>query len=227
MRILHLDDDPIQLEVARRWLEAQGHVVIGHARGVDALKAVERDSFDLAILDWMLPDVSGEEVLRWIRKRNHGVPILFATANDEEAEIAHILGLGADDYLVKPLRRLEFLARVEALGRRRGYGLVAAGDVAEIGPYSVDMSKGRIALDGEGVPMTPRMAQVALLLFRKRGELVSRAQIYEEVWGHREQLQTRSVDTHVSRVRSALQLDGRHGWRLSSVYQHGYRLEPV
>jgi DNA-binding response OmpR family regulator len=227
MRILHLDDDPVLLDIAGRWLAEQGHTVIAHGRGIDALNAIERDSFDLAVLDWQVPDVSGEEVLRWMRKRNRRMPVLFATAHDEEAEIAHILGLGADDYLVKPLRRLEFLARVEALGRRSGYGAVPAGAVIEVGPYRIDTATGAIALHGTPVAMTPRMAQVAMLLFRNRGELVSRARIYEEVWGHRETLQTRSVDTHVSRLRGALQLDGRHGWRLSSVYQLGYRLEPV
>jgi DNA-binding response OmpR family regulator len=73
--------------------------------------------------------------------------------------------------------------------------------------------------------MTPRMTDVALLFFRKRGELVPRAQILEEVWGSRAQVETRTVDTHVSRVRHALELDGRHGWRLAAIYQHGYRLE--
>ena len=225
MRILYLDDDPLQLKLARMWLEEQGHTVIACSKGADAIKAVERDSFDLAILDWMVPDVSGEEVLRWIRKRGHGFPVMFATSNDSEEEVVHILELGADDYLVKPLRPKEFLARIEALGRRLRAGATSDRDVFEIGPYRVETRVRSITLHGKPVKMTPRMADVAAILFRKPGELVSRAHLYEQAWGRREQLDTRTVDTHVSRLRSALELDGRHGWRLASVYQHGYRLE--
>jgi DNA-binding response OmpR family regulator len=227
MRILHLDDDRLQLELTHAWLTEAGHTVVSCAHSRDALRAVERDSFDLAVLDWMLPDISGEEVLQWIRKRNLRMPVLFATANDTEDEIAHILGLGADDYLVKPLRRREFLARVAALARRSAQASEAPRESMVLGPYRCQPDGASIFLNEVPVKMTPRMTALALLLFRKNGELVSRQRIYEEVWGHRERLDTRTVDTHVSRLRTALELDGRHGWRLTSVYQHGYRLEEV
>ncbi len=225
MRILCLDDDPLQLKLAGALLEQQGHTVIACTKGAAAIRAVERDTFDLAILDWMVPDVSGEEVLRWIRGRGHRIPVMFVTSNDAEDEVVHILGLGADDYLVKPLRPKEFLARIEALGRRLGSGAKAAREAVEIGPYRLDTRTRTVSVGGKAVKMTPRMVEVASILFRKAGELVSRTQLYEQAWGRREQLDTRTVDTHVSRLRSALELDGRHGWRLASVYQHGYRLE--
>lgn len=225
MRILLLEDDPLQLELAQSWLEASGHSVSAVDSGTAALKALERDSFDLAIFDWMVPGLSGQELLRWVRKRQKRLPVMFATARDDELEVATVLNLGADDYVVKPLRRLEFLARVDALGRRAGILGADADDPFEIGPYQIDPRRRAITLGGRAIKMTPRMAEVALLLFRKRGELVSRAQLYEQVWGHREALDSRTVDTHVSRLRQALELDGRHGWRLSAVYHHGYRLE--
>jgi len=225
MRILLVEDDPIQLELAQSWLEGNRHLVVGATSGNAALKALERDSFDVAIFDWMIPDVSGQELLRWVRKRQKRLPVMFATSRDDELEIATVLNLGADDYVVKPLRRLEFVARVEALGRRAGVLVNEMDEAFEIGPYRVDPASRAISLAGRVVKMTPRMADVALLLFRKRGELVSRAQLYEQVWGHREALDSRTVDTHVSRLRQALELDGRHGWRLSAVYHHGYRLE--
>ncbi len=226
MRILLLEDDPDQLSIARHWLEEHGHAVHGFANGDEAIKAIERDRFDLAILDWMVPGTNGEAVLLWIRKRDKRMPVVFATARDEEDEIVHILGVGADDYVVKPLRRREFVARVEALGRRSGETQRAV-QPFEVGPYRIDPAKRSVALAGQVVKMTPRMFAVAILLFRKHGELVSRGQIYEEAWGRREQPDTRTVDTHVSRLRTALELDGRHGWKLSSVYQLGYRLEEV
>ncbi|HET9469643.1 MAG TPA: response regulator transcription factor [Usitatibacter sp.] len=225
MRILYLDDDRLQLDLVRSWLEPLGHSMVACTNGNEAIKAIERDAFDLAVLDWRVPGTSGEEVLRWIRMRRHGIPVMFATSHDTEEEIVHILGLGADDYLVKPLRRLEFLARVNALARRggarEGYGVI------EAPPYRVLPDSGTVELDGRPVKMTPRMAAVAALLFRKSGELVSRGYLYEHAWGRREQLDTRTVDTHISRLRTALELDGRHGWKLVSVYQHGYRLEKV
>ena len=227
MRILLMEDDPIQLELAQGWLEGNGHSVTTASSGTAALKALERDSFELAIFDWMVPGMSGQELLRWVRKRQKRLPVMFATARDDEVEIAAVLNLGADDYVVKPLRRLEFLARVDALGRRAGLVGTDAEEAFDIGPYRVDPRRRAISLGGRAIKMTPRMAEVAVLLFSKRGELVSRAQLYEQVWGQRETLDSRTVDTHVSRLRQALELDGRHGWRLSAVYHHGYRLENV
>ena len=225
MRILYLDDDRLQLDVVRSWLEPQGHSVVACTSGDEAIKAIERDAFDLAVLDWHVPGTTGVEVLRWLRMRRHGIPVMFATSHDTEEEIAQILELGADDYLVKPLRRLEFLARVNALARR-GAARESQG-VIDAPPYRVLPEAGTVELDGKPVKMTPRMAAVAAALFRKGGELVSRAYLYELAWGRREHLDTRTVDTHISRLRTALELDGRHGWRLVSVYQHGYRLEKV
>ena len=225
MRILLLEDDPIQLALAQRWLEEASHAVMGVTRGNDAMKVLGRDTFDLAILDWMIPDLGGDELLRWIRQRHRRLPVMFATARDEEHEVADILRLGADDYVVKPLRRLEFVARVEALGRRSGALVEEADRPIEVGAYRLDPGARVVTLGGRAVKLTPRMMEVALFMFRRRGELVSRSHLYEEVWGRKEPLDTRTVDTHMSRLRQALELDGRHGLRLGSVYQHGYRLE--
>ena len=138
MRILLVEDDPIQLELAQSWLEGNGHLVVGATSGSAALKALERDSFDVAIFDWMVPDVSGQELLRWVRTRQKRLPVMFATSRDDEVEIATVLNLGADDYVVKPLRRLEFVARVEALGRRAGVLETAMDEAFDLGPYRVD-----------------------------------------------------------------------------------------
>ena len=110
MRILLLEDEELQRQLVTTWLEEAGHNVQGCSTGAEAITAVERDSFDLAVLAWEVPKASGEEVLRWIRIRKMIFPVLFATSRDEEDGIIHILGLGADDYLVKPLRKGEFLA---------------------------------------------------------------------------------------------------------------------
>jgi DNA-binding response OmpR family regulator len=226
LRVALLEDDPDQLALERRWLEAAGHICHGFTRSAELLAAIGRESFDVYVLDWMVPDLSGEAVLEWIRQKlPQRVPVMFATARDEESEIVEILSLGADDYLVKPLRHGEFVARVEALGRRQA---AAAGNRGEkVGPYAIDTGSRTVKLDGRPVELTPRLYEIARILFEKRETLVSRGYLYEQVWGRALESGTRTVDTHVSRLRRALELDGRHGWRLTSIYQHGYRLEPA
>ena len=225
MRILHLDDDPLQLDIVRNWLEPEGHHVHGTASGTEALRALDDAAFDLAILDWSVPDLSGEHVLRHIRERHDGLPVMFATMNDEEHEVAHILSLGADDYLVKPLRRLEFLARVNALARRAGIG--GAPEAEDLAPYELRRDPRAVLLAGQEVRMSDRMRDLAFYLFEKRGQIVSRKELFRRVWGLSKPIESRTIDTFVSRLRTALELDGRHGWRIVSVYQHGYRLEKV
>ena len=226
LRVALLEDDPDQLALERRWLEAAGHICHGFTRSAELLAAIGRESFDVYVLDWMVPDLSGEAVLEWIRQKlPQRVPVMFATARDEEAEIVEILSLGADDYLVKPLRHGEFVARVEALGRRQAAAAGARGE--KVGPYAIDAGSRTVKLDGRPVELTPRLYEIARILFEKRETLVSRGYLYEQVWGRALESGTRTVDTHVSRLRRALELDGRHGWRLTSIYQHGYRLEPA
>jgi two-component system, OmpR family, response regulator RegX3 len=224
LRVLYLEEEPFEASLPQHWLVEEGHVVHAFARGREAIKAIERESFDLAILDAMVPDRSAEEVLRWIRQRRPEMRVLFATSHEDEHQIVRTLEMGADDYVVKPLRRAEFLARVSVAGRLMPRPARAV-QALDLPPYRIDAEGHAIYLEGREVRLTPRLMSLAALLFRKRGALVSRAEIYELVWGIREALNTRSVDTHVSRLRTLLELDGRHGWKLTSIYQHGYRLE--
>lgn len=224
LRIAILEDDPDQLALERRWLEAAGHACHGFTRSADLIREAGRESYDVFVLDWMVPDMSGEIVLQWIRRTlPDRVPVMFATARDEESEIVEVLGMGADDYLVKPLRHAEFVARVEALDRR--FASAAGSRKLKVGAYVFDAATRTVALKGKPVDLTPRMYDIARILFEKREALVSRGHLYEQAWGRPLEGGTRTVDTHVSRLRRALELDGRHGWRLSSVYQVGYRLE--
>ena len=223
MRILYLEDDPFQRELAKGWLEAAGHSVQCAGDGAAAIRSIERDSFDLAVLDWQVPAPSGLHVLRWIRQRGLGMPVMFVTSHCDEVDAVTALGSGADDYVAKPVKRPEFLARIAALGRRAGVDR-EDGRALEVPPYRLDVKTAAIWVSGEPVRLKPREAQLALLLFRKRGEVISRNEIVETVWGKREQLASRTVDTHMSRVRKLLRLDGSLGWKLEAVYLRGYRL---
>jgi DNA-binding response OmpR family regulator len=225
-RIAVLEDDASQAKLLQYWIASQGFACRMFTRGNDILKAVLRDTFDLVILDWRVPDLSGEEVLHAIREHvREPLPVLFTTARDREEDIVHALKSGADDYLVKPLRRLEFLARVDALLRRsRSLGREAEA-LIEAGEFRID-PVGRTVHRGDAVvELTQKEFEMAALLFRNVGRLLSRSYLLDTVWGISAEVSTRTVDTHASQLRSKLGLYPESGWRLSAVYQHGYRLE--
>ena len=164
----------------------------------------------------------------WIRANiAEPVPVLFVTARQREEDIVHALSSGADDYMIKPLGRLELLARIDALARRMRPSQRQDDGVLDYGRLSVDGRSRQVKLDGRVVTMTQKDYELAVFLLRNIGRLLSRGHILEAVWGQSAELNTRTVDTHVSRIRRKLELTPENGWRLSAVYQHGYRLERV
>jgi two-component system, OmpR family, response regulator RegX3 len=227
MRIAVLEDDVVVGTAMQHWLEAAGHTVHNFISGKAIVREAARESFDLFMLDWHVPDLSGEEVLRWLREKQLStVPVLFATSRDSEADIVAALLAGADDYMVKPVRRLELLARVEALLRRTRAKQSEVEPIC-IGPYVINLLDRIVTLDGQAVEMTDKEFDLTLFLFRNIGQLTSRGHITESVWGRSSDVQSRTVDTHVSRVRKKLELGAPRGVRLTPVYNFGYRLERV
>lgn len=225
MRIALLEDDPCQTDLVKLWLHEAGHSCHTFARSRDFMRTLSRDSFDLLLIDWELPDVNGDIVLEWVRVNvQENVPVLFATARDREDDIVRVLRAGADDYLVKPLRKNELLARIEALGRRSKPN-TAKSETLSIEEFEVDLERRAIRRNGNEVELTQKDFDLAVFFFRNLGNLVSRGHILETVWGRNPDLNTRTVDTHVSRLRFKLGLVPENGWRLTAVYQHGYRLE--
>lgn len=223
MRIALLEDDLDQAKLMSAWLEDADYNVVHFESGRAFVRSVRRDSFDLLILDWLIPDLTGIDVLREIREGAlNFTPVLFVTVRDNEASIVEGLEAGADDYMTKPLRRMEFIARVKAVLRRSVGQPVQEIDCA---PYSIDLENKRIALNGSEFDFTERELDLALFLFRHAGQVVSRSHILETIWGlDSRNLNTRTIDTYVSRLRKKLKMD-ETGWKLSGIYQHGYRLE--
>ncbi|HKX42828.1 MAG TPA: response regulator transcription factor [Burkholderiaceae bacterium] len=226
MRVAVLDDDQAQLDLAQQTLETMGHDFHGYTDGKTLLRALRRETYDLLILDWQLPDISGIQVMRWVRENlEERVPILFVTNRSAEADVIEGLSAGADDFMVKPIRVGELTARVNAL-LRRAYHLKSTGEVV-IDRYRFDTASGTIHLDGRTVVLKQKEFDLALFLFQNLGRLLSRKHLLEAVWGIEAEVSSRSLDTHISRLRTKLGLVPEQGYRLAAIYSVGYRLEAL
>jgi len=226
MRVAALDDDATQLELIQRTLASMGHDCHGFTDSRSYLRSLRRESFDLLVLDWQLPDISGLEVLRWARENLHErVPVLFITNRSAEADVIEGLAAGADDFMIKPIRVGELIARVKAL-LRRAYYQQTPNELA-YGRYKFDVAGAQILVDGAPVVLKQREFDLALFLFQNMGRLLSRKHLLEAVWGIEAEVSSRSLDTHVSRLRTKLGLHPEHGFRLAAIYSVGYRLESI
>jgi two-component system, OmpR family, response regulator RegX3 len=230
-RIALVEDDITQRQAAVAHLEENGMGVRAFATPREFFFALERESFDLALLDWGLPEMSGPDVLAKIRAQGNALPVLFVTARDSEDDVVRALHIGADDYLVKPLRGKELAARIMAVLRRSN---PSAGDVRyfEFDRFKFDQKA--MVLTDESLPagqqdieLTQKEFNLALLLLRNLGKPLSRSHIRESVWGRGSEVPSRTMDTHVSRVRTKLRLRPEFGFLLAPVYSYGYRLEHV
>lgn len=225
MRIGLLEDDSHQAEVMQVWLQAVGHDCQIYHNGKAFQDAVAVEQFDLLMLDWLLPDTNGIEILQWLRSTSdRHVPVIFVTRMDKEEDVVLALEQGADDYMTKPVKPLEMLARITALVRRTQPQPERSNELS-VGSYRLNVNSRTINHGRERVDLTHKEFDLALFLFRNPGRLLSRGQILEAVWGTTAELNTRTVDTHISRIRNKLGLVPENGWKLSAVYQHGYRLE--
>ena len=225
MRIAFLDDEVEQADRTTALLQGAGHRVHFFARGGALLRELRTETFDLVILDWEVPDVSGYEALQVIRTQlKLRTPVLFLTHRDDETDVVEGLRAGADDFLVKPPRERELLARVETLGRRSREPDEDP-EVVAAAPFRLDLRHATVHRDGVEIGLTRREFEVAALLFRNVGKVLSRGHILEAVWGRSQPASTRTVDMHVSRVRTLLGLSPAIGWRITAVYGYGYRLD--
>lgn len=225
MRIALLEDELEHAERTTTLLRNAGHQVDAFRRGTALIKQLRGEPYDLIMLDWEIPDLSGFEVLETIRGQLAvRAPVVFLTHRDSEADVVRALEAGADDFLIKPPRERELIARVEAAGRRARDGS-ASSEVLEVAPFRIDLHHRRIERDGMAFELTRREFEVAALLFGNVGKVLSRAHIMQRVWGQGDSTTTRTVDMHVSRVRKVLGLSAAIGLRLTAVYGYGYRLE--
>ncbi len=226
MRIALLEDDLDQANLMQVWLSDAGHQPYIYRAGAKIVGALNKESFDLIMLDWEVPDMSGFEVLKWVRENlDWSCPVLFITQRDREEDVVAALEAGADDYMAKPIKRAEMLARISAVHRRNNPPTEDETTLT-IPPYEIDLRKRKIICKGDEIDLTQKEYELALFILRNIGKVLSRGYLLERVWGKNPDINTRTVDTHVSRLRRKLAFNKENGWKLTSVYQHGYRLEP-
>ena len=226
MRVAALHDDSTQHDISLAAVAALGHECARFDSSVTLLRALRRESFDLLLIDWLMPDFSGLEVLRWARVQlKERVPVLFITEASTEADVIEGLAAGADDFMVKPIRTNELGARINAL-LRRSYQRHHAADLV-FGRYALDPTMRRVSIGEASVMLKQKEFELALFLFQNLGRLLSRQHLLHAVWGIDAEVNSRSLDTHVSRVRTKLMLRPHNGFHLAAIYGVGYRLEVV
>jgi DNA-binding response OmpR family regulator len=223
-RILVVEDDPAILTGLVDLLEGEGFVVHQATDGVTALKAHADERPDLILLDVMIPEKSGFEVCREIRRADTATPVIMLTAKGEEIDKVVGLELGADDYVVKPFGAKELLARIRAV-LRRGRGKPSRGDEGPISFADVTVDPRTLRGSKAGNPFEVSMRELALLrLFTDReGEALDREEILEEVWGVRYEGTTRTLDQHVAHLRKKIENDPARPLHITTVHGTGYR----
>ena len=224
-RILIVDDEPDIVELLEYNLSQHGYVVTTARDGASALAEVRRERPDLILLDLMLPDVSGTEICRRLRKDDatESIPIMMITARGEEIDRVVGFEVGADDYVTKPFSPRELVLRVQAVLRRSSSqsGAPTPRENLRIGSLEIDMPRHLILVDGEEISLTALEFKLLLDLASHTGLVQSREALLERVWGYAPGIETRTVDTHIKRIREKL---GSARGCLETVRGVGYRL---
>ena len=223
-RILIADDDPTIANLIQVTLKDPRYEVVAVKNGLDALKAFEGAAFDVVILDVMMPFVDGFEACERIRARSD-VPIVILTSRDGTDDIVHGFELGADDYITKPFKTAELIARVEAIMRRvDGYKQRVAPPVVRVGELEIDEPRHRVTVRGKEVNLTPMEFELLYFLAANYGQVFDRETLFREVWGYDYVGETNLVDVCVRRLREKVELEPSRPKLITTVRGVGYKL---
>ncbi len=222
-RILIIEDDRAILRGLKDNLEYESYEVLTATDGEQGYKGIQNHRPHLVILDLMIPKMSGYELCRKIRSEGITTPILMLTARGEEMDRVHGLDLGADDYVTKPFSVPELLARIRAILRRAQPATVLPDHVA-FDDVSVDFKRFEATKAGQAAKLSRKEFGVLRLLAARAGQVVTRNELLDEVWGHESFPTTRTVDNHIASLRAKLEDDPAHPRRLITVHGVGYKL---
>lgn len=225
-KILLVEDDAGLVELIRYNLEAEGFEVLSTADGEEALVLAEYEQPDLVLLDWMIENISGIEVCRRLRRSpsSETIPIIMLTARGEEADRVRGLETGADDYIVKPFSPREMVARVNAMMRRLRPALT--GGTLAYGGLEMDTGAHRVTREGAPVQLGPTEFRLLRYFLQHPGRVFSREQLLNSVWGRDSEVEERTVDVHIRRLRKAINRDGLPDL-IRTVRSAGYSLDAV
>lgn len=223
-RIAFLEDDEYFAKSIVSTLEALHYEVTHFQTGKSCLNQLVLEDYDLCLFDWNLPDMTGPEVMERLNKISRMPPVIFMTGNDSEQDVAQVLLAGADDYIIKPPVISILHARIQALLRRRKWPNRTIHKDA-FGPLVVDYNNKVVTRNGKPIALTGSETILAFYLFMNRGQIVTRKHLNNLLGIDDGVIDTRRLDVHISHLRSKLSLNIMNGWKLTSVYQRGYRLE--
>ncbi len=227
--ILVVEDNENLAFGLRRTLEVEGFDVAVAPDGESALEVLSSRTLDLVVLDLMLPGIDGFDVLSTLRAEGHETPVLVLSARGEEMDKLLGFRLGADDYVTKPFRIMEVVARIRAILRRVARDEAPVGKVDSLIRFSditVDPHARIVRKGPREISLTPRALDLLLALMARKGAAVSRLELLEEVWGHKGAVITRTVDTHVAELRKKLEDDSAQPRHIVTVSKVGYRFQP-
>ena len=225
-RVLLVEDDADIAEIVALHLRDEGYSVEHATNGTTGLRLLEQQPWDALVLDLMLPGIDGLEVCRRARSMERYVPIIITSARGSEVQRVLGLEIGADDYLAKPFSVLELVARVRALLRRvdalarasTGTGAIRLGDLA------LSALEREVKLAGEPVELTPREFDLLYFFASNAGKVFSRSELLDRVWGHRHSGYEHTVNTHINRIRTKIEVDPANPRRILTVWGRGYKL---
>lgn len=224
MRILIVDDEPSVVELVHYHIKLHGFDADTAFDGNEAVKKLERASYDLLILDQMLPGMSGIEVLKAVRskKETANLPVLMLTAKSDESDVVLALNFGADDYMSKPFRVHEMIARVKAL-LRRVHASVPGGLKYQFEDFSIDEDTFEVTVQGKVVPFTTKEFRLLLYLIQNPNRVIRREQLLNDVWGYDYLGESRTVDVHMLNVRKKIEPDPKKPKYLITIIGEGYK----
>jgi two-component system, OmpR family, alkaline phosphatase synthesis response regulator PhoP len=222
-RILIVEDEPGLVTALRDRLKKEGYAVTVAKDGTAGFDLASRERFDLIILDLMLPGQSGLTICQKLRQKGSAVPILMLTARRQTMDKVVGLRTGADDYLTKPFKMAELLARIDALLRRAGHTASAGTSLYERGSVRIDLKRTEVTREGHVVPLSAKEFQLLAYFVERPGETLSREVLLREVWGYDATPSTRTVDVHVAWLRQKLEKDPKDPQLIRTVVGLGYR----
>jgi DNA-binding response OmpR family regulator len=223
-KILVVEDDPKMQVGLKDNLEFEGYDVKVAKNGKDGLQELIDNSYDLALLDVMLPQMSGFDVLKKAREKGIATPVIMLTAKGEEIDKVLGLELGADDYVTKPFGLRELIARVKAVLRRNEGQTQGANSKMKLDDIEIDFATYNATKNGEAITMTPKEFDIVKFLWEHRNKVVSRDQLLTNVWGYDESISTRTVDNFILKLRQKIEDDPAHPRLIVTIHGTGYKL---